>query len=143
MRLTKNFTLAELTKSATAQRLGFDEQYTPDGIIISNLTYLAANVLEPIRGQFGPFTVTSGYRCKRLNDHVGSTDASFHRHGMAVDIDLGGRNKELLEFIKKNLPYTELINEYPDKNGNPDWVHVALAKGREKEKIFKTITKRP
>lgn len=141
MNLTKNFTLAELTKSPTAQRLNFEEQFTPDGIVISNLTYLAKEILEPIRGQFGPFTVTSGYRCKRLNDHVGSTDSSFHRHGMAVDIDLGSKNKELLEFIKKNLPFTELICEYPDKNGNPDWVHVAIARGREKEKSFKTKTR--
>jgi uncharacterized protein YcbK (DUF882 family) len=139
MNLTKNFTLAELTKSPTARRKGFDEQGTPDGVVISNLTYLAQKILEPIRGQFGAFTVSSGYRCKRLNDYVGSSDTSFHLQGMAVDIDLGSRNKDLLEFIKKNLPFTELINEYPDKNGNPDWVHVAISRGRENEKKVKTI----
>lgn len=141
MNLTTNFTLKELIRSSDARRLGFTEQDEPDERAINNLKYLAEKVLEPIRQKFGPFTVTSGWRCKRLNDHKGSTDTSFHRHGMAADIDLGPRNKDLLEFIKKNLPFTELINEYPNKDGNPDWVHVAIARGRENEKKLKIITK--
>lgn len=139
MNLTPNFTLSELTKSQTAQRSGFSEQFSPEADIVSNLTYLAEKVLEPIRERFGPFTVSSAYRCKRLNDKLGSTDASFHRHGMAADIDLGSRNKELLEFIRTHLTFTELINEYPDKDGNPDWVHVAISRGRENEKKVKVI----
>jgi len=139
MKLSRNFTLEELTKSGTAKRLEFNEQFTPTGEEIQNLTYLAKTVLEPIRAKFGAFTVSSGYRCKRLNEKVGSKETSFHRIGCAADIDLGSKNKELLEFIQKNLPFTELINEYPDAKGNPDWVHVAIQKGRENEKQFKVI----
>ena len=139
MKLSNNYTLEELVKSGTAKRLGFTEQSTPEGTTVENLTYLAKKVLEPIRGKFGAFSVTSGYRCKRLNDSVGSKDTSFHLRGCAADIDLGSRNKELLEFIKKELPFTELINEYPDAKGNPDWVHVAIQKGREEEKIVKKV----
>lgn len=134
MKLSNNFTLEELVKSGTAKRLGFTEQSTPDGTVIENLTYLAKKVLEPIRGKFGAFTVSSAYRCKRLNDSVGSKDTSFHLIGCAADIDLGKKNKELFEFIKDNLPFTELINEY-----NYDWVHVAIVKGRENEKKIKVI----
>lgn len=139
MKLSNNFTLEELVKSPTAKRLGFTEQTSPEGTVIENLTYLAKKVLEPIRGKFGAFSVSSGYRCLRLNRSLGSKDTSFHVRGYAADIDLGSRNKELLEFIKKELPFTELINEYPDAKGNPDWVHVAIVKGRENEKIVKKI----
>ena len=136
MKLSNNFTLEELVKSPTAKRLGFSEQFTPEATIISNLTYLSQKVLEAIRVNYGPFSVTSAYRCKRLNNNVGSTDKSFHLLGAAADINLGSKqkNKELFEFIKDNLEFTELINEY-----DFTWVHVAIVKGRENEKKIKII----
>jgi hypothetical protein len=42
-------------------------------------------------------------------------------------------NKQIFEYIKDNLLFTELILEHPDKAGNPAWVHVAIVKGREDE----------
>jgi len=116
--------------------MGFTEQTSPEGSVIENLTYLAKKVLEPIRGRFGAFSVSSGYRCLRLNRNLGSKDTSFHVGGYASDIDRGTRqkNKELFEFIRDNLQFTELINEY-----DFDWVHVAIVKGRENEKKVKVI----
>jgi zinc D-Ala-D-Ala carboxypeptidase len=107
---------------------------TPE--VLENLEYLCKNVLDPIRVEFGAFTPTSGYRCSRLNMSVGSTNKSFHLYGCAADIDFGGvpQNKLLFNWIKNNLPFTELINEY-----NYDWVHVAIQKGREDEKTIKIV----
>lgn len=131
-----NFTLAELCKSETATHMGIDN--TPESdYITQNLIYLAQKVLQPIRNEFGPIIVHSGYRCKQLNDAVGSTDSSFHRYGMAADIDLPNSSAtelmEVMHFIIDNLPYTELIaEEFPG-----GWIHVAIEQGRESEKALK------
>ena len=61
MKLSKNFTLRELTESTTATRLGIDN--SPDAQQISNLAELCENVLQPIRDRIGkPIRVTSGFR---------------------------------------------------------------------------------
>lgn len=131
----ENFTLLELCKSETATRMGISNE--PTDYIRQNLIYLAKSCLQPIRDQFGPIIVHSGYRCKKLNDAVGSTDSSFHLYGMAADIDFPyGSSNDLLDIIKfvvEKLPYTELIaEEFPG-----GWVHIAIAKGREREKALK------
>lgn len=140
-KLTNNFTLEELCFSRTATMQGFVEQDEPSHEVIENLMYLAGKILEPIRAKFGKFSPTSTYRCERLNTHLGSTNRSFHVIGCASDISLGSRekNKKLFEFIKSELQFTELINESPDKNGCPKWVHVAIQRGRENEKQIKKI----
>lgn len=138
MQLSQHFTLEELIYSKTALSNKIDN--TPkDKKIINNLTYLAINILEPIRKEFGAFSVSSAYRCKELNTKVKGSKTSMHLYGNAVDIDFGVRNLELFEFVKNNLDFSELINEYPDENGIPKWCHIGLAKGREKEKKIKVI----
>jgi zinc D-Ala-D-Ala carboxypeptidase len=135
-KISQYFTIKELVRSSTARRNGFDEQFEPSATIIANLEYLAKNVLDPIRVEFGVFSPTSGYRCPALNHAVNGKASSFHLIGCAADIDFGGvpQNKLLFNWIKNNLPFTELINEY-----NYDWVHVAVVKGRENEKTIKEI----
>ena len=49
MRLSKNFTLRELTHSNAALRLGIDNTPTQDGI--HKLTIIANSLLQPIRKQ--------------------------------------------------------------------------------------------
>ncbi len=135
-KLTTNFSLEELCFSPTAIRIGFNEQDEPSKESIENLMYLAGKVLEPIRKEFGKFSPTSAYRCEKLNLYIGSTNKSFHVIGCAADINLGSweKNRKLFEWIKANLPFTELINEF-----NFKWVHVAIQKGREEEKKVKII----
>ena len=70
MSLSDHFTLIELTKSQTAERLGIDN--TPDDEAIGNLASMCDNVLEPIRAHFGvPFSPSSAYRSKKLNEAIG------------------------------------------------------------------------
>ena len=64
MMLSKNFSLAELTKSQTAERKGIPNTPTADHIF--NLTALCENILQPIRNEFGSFIVSSGYRSPEL-----------------------------------------------------------------------------
>ena len=140
MKLSNNLTLAEVIKSNTAIRRGIDN--TPTNLHITNLEYLAEKVFQPLRDHFGSsIFVSSGYRSKALNEAIGGSQRSFHSHGMALDLDQDGRsnsvtNTDLFYYIKNNLPYSELIWEFGTED-KPDWVHVAIAKGRETERNAK------
>jgi len=45
-------------------------------------------------------------------------------------------NEDVFYYILNNLQFTELIWEFGTED-RPDWVHVAIAKGREDEKNAK------
>jgi zinc D-Ala-D-Ala carboxypeptidase len=126
MNLTENFTLSELTKSETALRHDMDN--SPPQEITSNLQALAVHVLQPVRDHFARgVKVNSGYRSPDVNAKVGGSRTSDHCRGMAADIEIPGvPNHELAEWIKANLPYTQLILEFYTR-GVPDsgWVHVS------------------
>jgi zinc D-Ala-D-Ala carboxypeptidase len=135
IQLSTNLQLSELTRSESAKRRRISNQ--PTEAHIENMKYLAEKVFQPIRDHFGvPIRISSGYRSAALNKAIGGSQSSFHSLGCAIDIDNDGTsitNKEIFDFIKDNLEYTELIWEFGTKS-NPDWVHVAIVKGREKEK---------
>jgi zinc D-Ala-D-Ala carboxypeptidase len=130
MNLSPHFTLAELTKSQTALRLGLDNSPTPEHI--ENLKYLALNILEPIRNKFGAFTPNSGYRSKALNEAINGSAKSQHSKGEAVDLDIVGvPNKKLCKWIYDNLEFDQLILEYwneEDNDPNSGWVHVSTTR---------------
>ncbi len=91
MPLSENFTLGEFLRSATAERHEdiVEQQYNPSGEVIESLKYLCVNTLQPIRDKLrAPMKITSGYRCKPLNDLVGSSDRSQHLKGEAADVQL-------------------------------------------------------
>ena len=140
MKLSNNLWLSEVIKSDTAVRRGIDNN--PTELHISNLTYIAEKIFQPIREHFGcPIFVSSGYRSKALNEAIGGSQRSFHSHGMALDLDMDGKaqnvsNTDIFNFIKDNLEYTELIWEFGTED-KPDWIHVAIAKGRETERNAK------
>ncbi len=140
MKLSKNLSLKEVIKSNTATRRGIPN--APLAEHVENLKYLAEKVFQPLRDHFGvAIYVSSGYRSKELNEAIGGSQRSFHSHGMALDLDMDGRsdsvnNEDIFYFILDNLPYTELIWEFGNED-RPDWVHVAIAKGREDEKNTK------
>lgn len=126
MKLTANFSLAEMTKSETALRLGMDN--TPPEDVVANLTALAENVLQPIREHYGMgVKVNSGYRAPEVNAAVGGSKTSDHCRGMAADIEIPGvANADLANYIVENLPFTQCILEFYTQ-GIPDsgWVHVS------------------
>jgi hypothetical protein len=127
MNLSKNLTLAEVTKSTTAKRLGIDN--TPDDWVTENLRQVAINIFQPLRDSFGcPIYVSSGYRSPELNTAIGGSSRSQHVEGRAFDLDADvyGRctNSQIFKWIKENLEFDQLIWEFGDSD-NPDWVHVS------------------
>jgi len=129
----KYFSINELTSSATASRKGIDN--TPSAAVKANLTALVANILDPLREAYGkPITVSSGYRCARLNRAVGGAARSQHLTGQAADLQAVGKskseNKKLFELAQKlRLPFDQLIDEYDFQ-----WVHISFnAKGNRRQ----------
>lgn len=116
-----HFTVNELTRSATAARLGIDN--TPPPQAVECLQRLIDSVLDPARRRLGmPVIVNSGYRCRDLNKAVGGVARSYHLYGRAADLTTGSvaANRRLFEILR-SLPHSELIWE---RGGA--WIHVAL-----------------
>ena len=130
----RHFTIAELTRSATARRLGIDN--TPPASAVRALTALVDDVLDPLREAWGgPIRVNSGYRCPELNKAVGGTPSSQHQHGEAADITVGSRsaNRRLLALIKRlDLPVDQCIDEKGCR-----WIHVSHRAGRNRRLYMK------
>lgn len=127
MKLSKNFTLAEMTKSQAAERLNLDNQ--PDDRALANLQALCAMVLQPVRDALGPIVINSGYRSFDVNKAVGGVATSQHMHGMAADIECPGMdNADLATWIYNNIPiWDQLILEfYVPGVPQSGWVHVSV-----------------
>ena len=120
------FTIGELCRSDEAALKGIKNE--PTMAIKITLNKLIDNVLDPLRSAYRkPISVNSGYRCELLNKLVGGRKNSQHKEGKAADIK--GRERKdnlwLFEYIRDHLEFDQLINEYPDENGIPKWVHVS------------------
>jgi hypothetical protein len=120
MRLSPNFTLAEMTASQTAERRGLDN--TPNATAIANLTRVA-NLLEQVRALVGkPIIVTSAYRSPEVNLAIGSTNRSQHPLGCAVDFKVHGMTpKQIVQAcIDADIPYHQIIEEFGS------WTHISV-----------------
>lgn len=121
--LSEHFSLEEMIKSQTAVRKGIKNY--PEEAHIAALKLLCQKVLEPVRAHFGkPISVTSGYRCARLNKAVGGSGTSQHCFGQAVDFHVVGvSDTAVAKWISDNLVFDQLILEFPPEG----WVHVSYA----------------
>jgi hypothetical protein len=118
MNLTTNFTLDELTHTDHRK---FDN--TPNDAELANLVRLA-EFLEQIKTVLvgKPIMVNSAFRSKAVNDAVGSSDRSQHRHGTACDFRVPSMTPDQVvrAIIDAGLPYDQVIREF-DR-----WVHVSI-----------------
>ena len=125
----KYFTLEELCATKT----GITN--IPSWQAVENLKALVNNVLDPIREAWGkPIIVTSGFRCKAVNDKVGGVATSQHTKGQAADLDIGTteQNKELFEFIcKSGITFDQLLLE-----NNGVWVHISYNINKNRQQIL-------
>ena len=134
MKISKHFTLMEMTMSTTAKRLGIDN--TPSSEAIQSMKLLAERVLEPVREYIGePVRINSGYRSVELNKKVGGSKTSQHCLGEAADIFCFNKNSEIFHFIKNNLEFDQLIWEFGDEQ-EPDWVHVSYRDNRMRGQVL-------
>lgn len=128
--MTKNFTLAELTKTSTGLPNNLPSH------LEGNLRSLAENVLQPVRDKLGPIIVTSGYRSPDVNRKIGGSSKSQHTQGQAADIKYSGGNGVLFRWIAENLEYDQLIWEF-GTDEHPAWVHVSYVEGRNRKQKLK------
>lgn len=116
--LSVHFTLEELTHTDHRQ---FDN--TPNASEITNLIRLAG-LLEDVKIALGgkPVMINSAFRCKQVNDAVGSKDTSQHRIGCAADIRVPGMTPDevVRTIIAAGLPYDQIIREF-DR-----WTHISV-----------------
>lgn len=125
----KYFSIQELTKSSTASRKGLKNNPTPEAE--KNLEALVDKILDPLREAYGkPIKVNSGYRSPAVNRAVGGSNSSQHVTGQAADIEdltcSGKANKEIFELlINSGLPFDQVIWEFSDSHGYPEWIHVS------------------
>ena len=141
IRVAPNFTLPELTKSSTADRMGLDNTPASDQILV-NLTNVANHILQPVRDHFGPVRVNSGYRGPALNKAVGGSSRSHHCHGEAADFECSRvGNDELAEWVRDNLEFDQLILEFYQQ-GKPSsgWVHCSYkTNGDNRQKVMTAL----
>ena len=143
MKLSKNLSLAEVTKSTTAKRLGIDN--TPDDEwVIENIKAIADVIFQPLRDSFRcPIFVSSGYRSPDLNAAIGGSKRSQHMEGRALDLDAdvygGCTNSEIFNWIRENVEFDQMVWEFGDED-NPDWVHVSYVRdGVNRKRCLKAL----
>lgn len=120
------FTIGELCRSNVAALKGIKNE--PNMAQRINMEKLIDNVLDPLRCAYRkPIYVNSGFRSETLNTLIGGARNSQHMKGMAADIRCSERKDNLwiFNYIKDHLEFDQLINEKPDKDGIPQWVHVS------------------
>ena len=128
MKLSKNFSLAELSKSQVAERMGLDNN--PSQAEIENLRLLCERVLQPVRDHFQQVvSISSGFRNIILNRKLNSKDNSDHVKAWAVDFEIYGIDNNIVsDWIKENLMFKQLILEfYKPGEPNSGWIHVSYS----------------
>lgn len=139
IRLSDNFTLAELTKTSTGLK------NIPSDDDIQRLYYLCQFILQPIRDMAGPVIVLSGYRSEEVNNAVKGVKNSQHLRGEAADIILANYPKgterifqaifHLRDAWIDRFIWGQAILE--NRNG-AKWIHVSLPRiGKKNGEILK------
>ena len=138
MRLSKHFSLEEMTRSMVAARKGIDN--TPGAGEIKNLGDLCYEILEPVRAHFDKaITITSGYRSEALCEAIGSKKTSQHAKGQAVDFEINGvPNIKIAYWLTNNVDFDQCILEFYNKDDPAGgWVHVSYnEKGANRKQVL-------
>lgn len=131
MNISEHITYDEAVYSSTAIKNGIEN--IPNSEQLSAMKLLADKVFEPLRKGLGntPIHIDSMFRSKELNDKIGGSTTSQHLKGEALDIVFSGGNKTMFDYIKKNLVFDQLINEF-----DYSWIHVSYSKTNNRKQIL-------
>ena len=132
MKLSKNFSLSEITYSSTAKRLGIEN--APKKKHLQNIQNLITKVIQPIRDHIGAIRISSGYRSPVLNRAIGGSTKSQHCKGEALDLQYWENgemnNKKLYDWIIDNgVEFDQMINEF-----DYAWIHLSLKEEGKKNR---------
>jgi len=134
--VTEHFTIEELTRSATALRLGLDN--TMPAQLYRNAEKVA-EALERIRAYFGerPIRVTSCFRSRTVNAAVGGSLTSAHCAAMAADFEvIGVPNNVVCRAIPEIIPeFDQCIYEF----GPTGWVHLGLVHATPRKQLLTAV----
>ena len=142
-RISKNFTLDELTASATAKARGIIN--APGVDEVCNMCALVHHVLQPLRDAMQePIKIGSGYRCTNLNHAVGGVSNSQHIRGQAADLCIDGdkvKGKRWFDWIRAHCDFDQLIWEHNAKGSY--WVHVSFrSDGKNRREVIGNLLKK-
>ena len=141
MKISNSYTLGDFCQTpcmSPRRELRDTNLFTVDQLI-ENLSWLAVNLVEPIKAQFPGFTINSGYDYPTPgSNRVGG---SKHFEGSAIDLQWRGSmrdysaNMNRCEWIVKNLPFRACILEWA---GNGIWIHIDGQKVNKTAKYWGT-----
>jgi uncharacterized protein YcbK (DUF882 family) len=131
-KISNHISFKEATYSNTALDKGISNK--PNEEQLSNMKRVAELVFEPLRSWYGkPIKINSFFRSEKLNVAVGGAKNSDHKFGRAIDISAGSKveNKKLFDWLKANVEYDQLINEYDYR-----WVHVSYNINKNRKQVL-------
>lgn len=148
MKLSKHFTLGDLTKGGTRipkYTYHVDGRDITPQQIVANLANLAVNALDPIYEKFGKFTITSGFRRPPFGAiagdlGAGKTEGGDHPIGCAADIAFATKQetyKNVTEIAKILNSWAQIIMEY---DGSSFWIHVAVRPSNNRGDMFTMVS---
>ena len=134
MKLSKNFSRAEIEHSNTAKRLDIKNEMSEKHL--EHMQGLIDNLIQPMRDAIGPIRVTSGYSSPQLNRAIGGSSTSQHCKGQALDIQYwsGGKmnNKIIYDWVlESDIEFDQMINEF-----DYAWIHISLKKNSNRRQVL-------
>lgn len=142
MWVSEHISYREVVRSDTAKRMGLDN--TPNAEQLDRIRTLCKNVFEPLREYVGvPIYISSCFRTTKLNKAIGGAKNSQHlaNNGAAMDLDAqifgATSNREIGDFIRKNLEFDQLIYEDWDSEFRDyAWIHVSYNEGQNRKEVL-------
>jgi len=134
MKLSKNFTRAEIEHSNTAKRLGIKNEMSEKHL--KNMQVLIDELIQPMRDAIGPIRISSGYRSPQLNQAIGGSTRSQHSKGQALDVQFwsGGKmnNKIIYDWIlESGIEFDQMINEFDFA-----WIHISMKDSKNRKSVL-------
>tara|TARA_R100000988_G_C3927464_1_gene129776 strand:+ start:43 stop:735 length:693 start_codon:yes stop_codon:yes gene_type:complete len=151
--LGKYFRVKHFIYSSTAKTEGTNNMLGVDGNpnatkALANAKALFENCVDPLVDKYPDLIITSGYRCKKLNDvdfpkyGYKASKSSQHKRAQAVDVQVpGAATLDIFNWCVNNIDYDQIIWEFPEK-GNKSWVHLSYkTSGNQRKRTIATKRK--
>ena len=134
MKLSKNFTRAEIEHSNTAKRLGIKNEMSQEHL--ENMQRVIDNLIQPMRDAIGPIRISSGYRSPQLNKAIGGSSRSQHSKAQALDLQYWSEgkmnNKVIYDWIlNSGIEFDQMINEF-----DYSWIHISLKSKENRSQVL-------